>query len=213
MYPPPLAAALSGATPAQLAHWRRQPPVLEPTYRDGSRVYYSFADVVALRSLVYLREQEGLSLQAIRKAINNAKDLGKTEHLSEYKFVKMGNTIVLAHGPEAIDVLKKPGNHVVATLVDVFDRFNSNRTGEVLPLGQPVSGVSIHRDVCSGYPVVEGTRVRYDQVSSLIKDGVAPEEITEFYPSVSASGAVGAKAFADYVSERATRGPLEQAAG
>lgn len=213
MYPPDLAAALSGATPAQLSHWRRKPPVLEPTYREGMRVYYSFADVVALRSLVYLREQEGLSLQAIRKAINNAKGLGKNEHLSEYKFVKLGDTIVLAHGAEAIDVLKKPGNYVVATLFDVFDRFNSNRTGEVLPLRQPVSGVSIRSEVCSGYPVIEGTRVRYDQVSSLIVDGVAPEEIREFYPSVSASGAVGAKKFADYVSERASRGPLEQAAG
>lgn len=199
MYPPVLASALSGATLSQLAHWRRQPPLFEPEYRDSTRVFYSFRDVVALRSLVYLREAEGLSLQKIRRSIHNARRLGKEEHLSEYKFVAVGDTVVLVHGAEAIDILKKPGNHVVATLVDIFGRFESQRTGEVLPLKTPIRGVSIDADVCSGYPVVAGTRVRYDQVSSLITDGVPPEEIREFYPSVSADAARGAKEFADWV--------------
>jgi uncharacterized protein (DUF433 family) len=47
--------------------------------------------------------------------------------------------------------------------------------------------------------VIEGTRVPYDAVATLIQDGVDPRSISEFYPTVSARSAEGAVEFARYV--------------
>src|SRR5690606_38444220 len=70
-YPTHIAATLSGASLRQLAYWRRphgDGPLLAPELgTDGGRLLYSFRDVVALRTFVYLRES--LPLQRIRKAV------------------------------------------------------------------------------------------------------------------------------------------------
>ena len=46
---------------------------------------------------------------------------------------------------------------------------------------------------------MSGTRVAFDSVASLVRDGVGPTEIKGFYPSVSAAGARDATDFADEV--------------
>ncbi|AWS47893.1 DUF433 domain-containing protein [Streptosporangium sp. 'caverna'] len=198
MYRPVLAAALSGASIGQLSYWRRNPPVLEPEYRTSNKVLYSYRDVVALRSLAYLRQRNELSLQKIRVSIRNLRDLGKTEHLSEYRLVKSGNTVIVVDGDEAIDLLRKPGNSVLAELVHVFDAFEG-RVGHVLPFQRPLPGVAVDPEIRGGFPVVEGTRVGYDQIAGLMSDNVPAERIADFFPSVNAEAARAAQKFADYV--------------
>ncbi|GAA0915634.1 DUF433 domain-containing protein [Nonomuraea longicatena] len=48
-------------------------------------------------------------------------------------------------------------------------------------------------------PVIEGTRVPYDEIVALLRDGVPAERVAEYYPSVSAGAALDAADFADYV--------------
>ena len=124
MYGTVLAAALSGASVGQLRYWRRRPPVFAPEYQTPHKVLYSYRDVVALRWIVYLREKDVTSLQSIRRSIRNLRALGKIAHLSEYKLVRSGDTIVLVDGEEAIDLLRKPGNAMLAELVDIFGEFD-----------------------------------------------------------------------------------------
>lgn len=213
MYPITLAAALSGASVAQLRYWRRSPVLFTPEITIGNRSLYTFRDVIALRTVVHLRDQDGKSLQGIRRAIGTLRDLGETDHLSEYKLVSVGDTIVHAVDEQtATDLLKRPGNAVVAELVDVLGSFQGH-VAEVLPLRRPIRGIMINPDVRSGYPVIEDTRVAYDQVAGLLDDGVPEEEIAFFYPSVTAEAARGAREFARYVSQYETRGSDEQATG
>jgi len=73
---------------------------------------------------------------------------------------------------------------------------------EVLPLLRPVPGVAVDPEVRGGYPVVEGTRVPYDIVAGLVDDGLGPEEIAGFYPSVRSADVRGASEFAHYVNQR-----------
>lgn len=200
MYSTALAAALSGASVGQLRHWRRRPPVFSPEYSTPHKVLYSYRDVVALRSIVYLRENDVTSLQSIRKSIKNLRALGKSEHLSEYKLVRSGSTIILVDGAEAIDLLRRPGNTMLARMVDVFGEFDG-RVGRVLPFQQPVPGVVVDPEIRAGFPVVEGTRVGYDQVAGLMADDVPAEDIARFFPSVNAEGARAAQRFATYVSQ------------
>jgi len=57
-FTPVIAAALSGASTGQLTYWRSartSEPLLAPAHhRPRSRVSYSFRDVVALRTFVFI---------------------------------------------------------------------------------------------------------------------------------------------------------------
>lgn len=134
VYTAQMAAALSGATRRQLSHWRRDTgsgALLVPEISaEPPRVLYSFRDLLALRSCVFLRQN--VSLQKIRKAISNLRDLGEREHLSQYTLVSDGDTIVLVDGEDATDLVRKPGQRVLAVLSDVFEPF-AVREGVVVP--------------------------------------------------------------------------------
>jgi DNA-binding transcriptional MerR regulator len=65
-YEPRIASALSGATRSQLDYWRRQ-ELLVPEVSATRPVLFSFRDLIALRTFVYLREQR--PLQTIRRLL------------------------------------------------------------------------------------------------------------------------------------------------
>lgn len=162
---------------------------------------YSFTDVVALRTFVYLRSQ-AVPLQRVRKAVTALRALGATDHLSRYTLVASGGDVVWQVSSEdAVDLTGKSGQHVIAAMVDILGAFRNMQYQGVVPLYRPTPGVSVDPDVIGGYPVIEGTRVPYDVVAGLLDDGLPPENVRAFYPSVEAEAARGAVAFARYVDE------------
>jgi uncharacterized protein (DUF433 family) len=202
-YPPLIAAALSGASLRQLSYWRSarsaEAPLLAPEFSvPRSRVSYSFRDVVALRTFVYLRSRD-VPLQRVRRAVRSLREMGEGEHLSSYRLVAVGRDIVwrISTGV-AVDLTGEPGQHNIAEMVDILAAFlSSSRT--VVPLFSPEPGLAVDPEVRGGYPVIAGTRVPYDVVAGLLRDGVSPESIKDFYPSVNSTAAAGALAFAAYV--------------
>ncbi|HEY4458601.1 MAG TPA: DUF433 domain-containing protein [Pseudonocardiaceae bacterium] len=203
-YPSVVAAALSGASIRQLSYWRSSRsadgPLLSPTFH-GSRVGYSFQDVVALRTFVYLRAKD-VPLQRVRKAVQYLRQLGETEHLSSYKLLAVGKGVVwrISDGT-ALDLTNQPGNYVIAEMVDILAAFRNANDRVVVPLREPKPGLAVDPDVRGGFPVIEGTRVPYDMVSALVRDGVPPEDVADYYPSVSPEAAVGARDFDAYVDQ------------
>jgi uncharacterized protein (DUF433 family) len=200
-YEPKLAAALSGATLRQLSHWRSTAgasgPLLTPELSAARPILYSFRDVVALRACVRLREEA--SLQMIRRALNTLRDgLDEREHLSSYRLVADRDTIYLADPDHAVDLVRSTGNVVIHDLVDVLAPFY--RDGRHIPaLLTPRTYVSIDPAVRGGEPVIEGTRIPAAEVAALVRDGITPEQIGDFYPGVTAEAARDAVDFADYV--------------
>lgn len=204
-FPPVIAAALSGASLRQLSYWRSArttEPLLAPElHRPRSRVSYSFRDVVALRTFVYLRAQD-VPLQRVRKAVRNLRSMGEVEHLASYTLVALARDVVWVAADEvAVMLSKDPGQQVIAEMVDIFAAFRGMRSREVVPLRTPVAGVAVDPGVRGGYPVIEGTRVPYDAVAALLDDGIEPDDVAAFYPSVGADAARGAVAFARYVDQ------------
>ncbi len=203
-YKPVVAAALSGATLRQLSYWRSsrstEAPLLAPALHEPrSRVSYSFPDVVALRTFVYLRSRE-VPLQRVRKAVRSLRDMGATEHLSSYQLVAVGRDVVWRVSEEvAVDLTRRPGQQVIAQMVDILAAFRGLHDREVVPLYRPTPGVAVDPEIRGGYPVIAGTRVPYDMVAGLLEDGVSAEEVAGYYPAVSATAARGALAFARYV--------------
>jgi uncharacterized protein (DUF433 family) len=200
-YQPYLAAALSGATVRQLGHWRRgtssSGAVLIPEVSVRRPIMYSFRDLVALRTCVYLRKDS--SLQKVRRAIGNLRTMGELGHLSEYKLVSEGNSIFLVTSDSAIDLVEHPGQTVMAEMSDVLRPFLTRGDIEVPALFQLRTHIAVDPDVRSGYPVITGTRVPYENVAGLVADGIPPEDVQNYYPSVDAPAAEDALDFARYV--------------
>lgn len=199
-YAPHMAAALSGATVRQLAHWRRETQtgaVLIPEASARRPILYSFRDVVALRTCAFMRKDS--SLQRIRQAIGNLRDLGELEHLSGYKLVAAHGSIVLVTSDSAIDLVKQPGQFVMAEMSDVLRPFVTKSRIQVPALFHPRTHIEVDPEIRLGHPVIAGTRVPYESVAGLVADGVPVSSIEQYYPSVDAEAAQDALDFAVYV--------------
>jgi uncharacterized protein (DUF433 family)/DNA-binding transcriptional MerR regulator len=209
-YAPIMAAALSGATVPQLRHWRspRTGPLLAPEISAESRIIYSFRDLLALRTFVHLRQNA--SLQRIRKAVGSLRDLGEIQHLASYQLVSdaTGNIRLITGGDE-IELARRPGQVLLAAMAEVIGPFPI-RPGVVIPdLLKPRAHLSVDPETQGGFPVIAGTRVPYDAVASLMREDVAAEKISDYYPAVSAEAARDALDFALYVD---SYGPASRAA-
>jgi uncharacterized protein (DUF433 family) len=200
-----MAAALSGATVGQLRTWRQDRgngPILRPELAANPALY-SFRDVLALRAFAQLRQD--VSLQKIRKALANLKKIGEVDHLSSYSLVTDGDSIVLVGDDDhATDLVKRPGQRVIATMADILQEF-APRAGVVVPhLLHPKQHVSVDPGTQGGQPVITGTRIPFDVVAELMEDGIPPEKIADYYPGVTADAARDAAFFALYVDSYAT---------
>ena len=201
-YPTHVAAALSGASLRQLQYWRQRrngEPLLTPEVRAGGRVLYSFRDVMALRTFVYLREQ--LPLQRIRKAVSKLGELGDGAHLSAYRLYVSGSSIVWAESDDKlVDLVEMPGQYqLAAEMRDVVKPFTNLQGDEVVDLLRPRQRLAVDPGVRGGYPVVFDTRIPYDIIAGLVADGVSPAEVAYFYPPVDAGAAGDAFDFHRYV--------------
>jgi uncharacterized protein (DUF433 family) len=155
---------------------------------------------------VYLREST--SLQKIRRAVEELDNLSDPKHLSSYRLVATGNSIIWiepksthVEPQQYIDVLRQPGQRVIsAVMKQVLGSFITEDR-KVLPFPRPLPRIHSDPDILGGFPVVKGTRVPYDLVASLVRDGVSASEVRSFYPSVNTAGALDADRFALYVDQ------------
>lgn len=200
-YATTMAAALSGATTSQLRHWRddRTGPLLSPEIASAPRALYSFRDLLALRTFVHLRQHA--SLQKIRAAIGNLHALGESGHVAEYTLVSDSNgNVQLVTDKEAFDLGDRPGQRqLFMAMGDVIEPFPV-RGGVIIPhLLRPRQRLAVDPTVLGGAPAIQGTRVPYDAVAGLMRDGIPPESVADYYPAVSAEAARDALDFAGYV--------------
>jgi len=205
-FPIPITSVLSGATVRQLAYWRQRTraadPLLVPAGRRGGRYLYSWADVVALRSIVYLRQEK--SLPRIRRAVDILRQLESSEwtHLSRYSLIRTESSIVVKTPTgQLMDLEQRPGTVLEETLMaDVLASFATS-SGRVVPaLSHPCPRIAVDPGVLGGYPVIAGTRVPFDVVARLAEDDLDASEITAVYPSVDPAAIEEATEFARQVA-------------
>lgn len=201
----PIASVLSGASIGQLAYWRRPTEkaeaLLVPETKRAGRYLYSWADIVALRSIVYLREEK--SLPRIRRAVRQLRALeaDEWEHLSKYTLARTSESIYVRRPDgQILDLERAPGAILEETLMsDVLAPFEAK--GKVVPaLEHPREHLDVDPDILDGFPVISGSRVPFHIVASLAEDGADAAEITEVYPSVDPRGIPDAQDFAQQVA-------------
>lgn len=208
-FPVPIASVLSGASVDQLAYWRKPTrmalPLLVPETKRSGRYLYSWADVVALRSIVYLRQEK--SLPRIRRAVEllRALESDQWEHLARYTLIGTKQSILVrTPAGDLLDLEQQPATVVDEVLMaDVLDSF-STRDGRSVPaLRKPRPMLTVDPYVLAGYPVIAGTRVPFDVVAGFADEGVPAAEIIEMYPSVKPESVEDAQDFARQVAKAA----------
>ena len=189
-----LTSILTGATPYQLSSWRRR-KLLVPEAGPTRQIFYSFRDLVALRSMVFLRSNT--SLQRIDKAFGNLDLLDLTAHPSKYRFATNGKTIIVDPGDgTGIDLVQRPGQKDSFTFEEIMDAFKDFKQREVVDFRRPSQHVEVNFARLGGWPTVAGTRIPYNLVADLV-DGVTVRDVdvSNYFPSVSAEAARDVIAF------------------
>lgn len=189
-----LASTLTGASVDTLRRWRRQ-KLFVPELHASRPMLYSFRDVVALRSVCYLRSE--VSLQKIRKALANLSEQDLTQHLSEYRFATDGKTVVVWTEDGFIDLVKNPGQFHIVTLVEIYRPFRNQAEKPVVDFERPRLRIEIAPGRMGGFPTIIGTRIPYDTVARLQQGPkpVRPEDVKRFFPGVTKAAALDAADF------------------
>lgn len=197
-FPVDLASTLTGATVNTLRRWSRH-GLIQPEISAKRPMLYSFRDLVALRSVCYLRSE--VSLQMIRKAIAHLPEQEFTEHLSEYKFATDGVTVVVWTDDGFVDLVKNPGQFHFVTLAEIYRPFRNQAKKEVVDFERPRKRIEVTPGRLGGFPTIAGTRVPYDTIAQLQRgpNALKPEDVKRFYPGVSKAAAVDAADFAQEV--------------
>lgn len=166
-----------------------------PEIQEKNPAVYSFRDLVAIRTISFLRKD--ISLQKIRKAFANLDPLDLTEHPSEYKFGTDGTTIGVAdQDGRVIDLVRSPGQISLFTFEEVFSTFTNKRGIEVVDFLRPRAHLDVNPGRMGGWPTIDGSRVTYDTIADLVDgDSITVEDIPFYYPSVSAAAAEDAVSF------------------
>lgn len=193
-FPLNLTSRLTGATPSQLMRWRRSGLVV-PEVRPFRPPLYSFRDILAIRTISFLRAET--SAQRVSKAFASLDLFDLTDHPSRYLFGTDGKTIfVQMDDGSAMDLVGTPGKTQLFPFEDALGLFHNFKNQEVRPLEAPAEGISIQLRRMGGWPTIEGTRVPYDSIADLVDyQTVWPNDVEHYYPQVSATQAEQAIAF------------------
>ena len=145
--PTRVAAALTGATIGQLVYWRIgrgvYEPMLVPEYRAGKEWLYSFRDLIALRTVVYLRER--VSLQKIREATRTLERIGDADHLSKLRALRTRRQRRVGASRWRPRRSRRPTGQLraYAVMSDVFGPFRTDKGALVIPFREPFPHIEV----------------------------------------------------------------------
>lgn len=193
-FPDDLAATLTGTSKNQLYRWRRD-ALLVPEVQGSNPALYSFRDLVAIRTIAFLRSR--VSLQRVRRAFSNLDPLDFTDHPSAYRFGTDGKSIAVADEEgRAVDLTNFVGQVSVFSLEEVFAPFKNRQGHDVVDFRHPRPNLEVSGHRMGGWPTIRDTRITYDTVANLVADGsLKVEDVSYYYPQVSPTAVEDAVSF------------------
>lgn len=192
-FPVDLTAALTGASVNQLRRWSSQGLVV-PEVNPRRPMLYSFRDLVALRSVCFLRSE--ISLQKIKVAFSNLTEQELTDHPSTYRFATNGRTVVVWTEDRFLDLVENPGQFNLVTIEDVYRSFTNKADRVVVDFEHPRENLEVVAGRFGGWPTIRGTRVPFDAVANLVADDdITADEIQDYYPTVRPNAVADAVSF------------------
>jgi len=182
---------MTGLSKSRLRYWARtdffKPSFVEEGARFAYSRFYSFKDVVALRTLELLRVQNGVPLQHLRKVAAKLSHLQDSLWTQTELFVVKKEVYFVnpeTNKPEAVlsgqyvlpIQLKRVIDDTRAEIVQ-FSKRNDSTVGQL----------SKNRAVARNAWVVAGTRIPVASLKRLHDDGFSVQQIIDEYPDLTAA--------------------------
>jgi uncharacterized protein (DUF433 family) len=187
------AAALSGV-PKSTIHWWARHDVLVPTVSATKIMLWSYADLMGLRVIYWLRQRKTTtlgvevprtSMPAIRRALKELRafNVSLFDNDRPTILVDLHGTIHVKHGERVADL---EGQTVGEPLLDLIVPFTTAEGTRGPDLIAPRAELRIVPGKLSGSPHVVHTRLETRALAALATDGYDIPSIHRLYPYVSA---------------------------
>lgn len=183
------AAALSGVPKSTIHYWARE-GILVPAVSAEKVKLWSYADLISLRVIYWLRQKKGggsgfevpaTSMSVVRRALGELRLLDIPLFQEDRPSLLInGEGHVYLEGPHGLQTLQgQLANGELLNLIAPFDTAEGFRGPD---LSRPRPELRIVPGKLSGSPHVVGTRVETRALSSLTEDGFDEDGIVELYP-------------------------------
>jgi uncharacterized protein (DUF433 family) len=179
---------LTNLTVSRLRYWDRS-GFFKPSYaEDNPRLpysrFYSFKDVVALRTIEMLRVQNNVPLQHLRKVAE------KLAHLKDDLWTKttlyvVNRKVVFAHPDTGLPQEVVSGQYLLGIpLIQVISDTSADIDRMRQRSASQIGTVSRSKSISHNAWVIAGTRISVGAVQRLHEDGYSVDRIIDEYPDL-----------------------------
>lgn len=179
---------ITGLKKGRLRYWAKsnffKPSFVEENPRMPYSRFYSFRDIVALRTLEVLRVQNNVPLQHLRKVAEQLSHLDNDLWASTrlYAF----NRLVILVNPDTDapeEVLS--GQAVLSVVLEHMIEDTKSHLSKVRQRPpESIGKIEKHRSIVRNSWAVAGTRIAVNSIRRLAEDGYSVEQIIEEYPDL-----------------------------
>ena len=172
----------------RLRYWTKtgffSPSYVEDNPRLPNSRFYSFRDMVALRTLERLRVQNAVPLQHLRKVAENLSHL-KDELWTSTTLYVLNRRVVLANPEEGGPQEVVSGQYVLEIpLGEIIEETRENVAELRRRPSDSIGRIRQHRSIVRNAWSVAGTRIAVESIRRLHQDGYSVDRIIEEYPDL-----------------------------
>jgi uncharacterized protein (DUF433 family) len=186
------AAALSGVPKSTIHYWARRGHLV-PTVSAERVKLWSYTDLLALRTIYWLRQpkrtHEGhaipaSTMPAVRRALQALRELDLCLFEGDRPLVVVDRSGEVLLDPQGGTLQTAGGQLVERELLDVVAPFESAEGLNGPDLTSPRAHLRIVPQKLAGSPHVDGTRIETRVLAALADRGYEAVQIAAFYPAV-----------------------------
>lgn len=189
-YEAPRAAALAGVPVSTIYDWARK-GVVTPSVSAEREKLWSYADLMALRIVYWLRHPKGVDVAVpaspmpeVRRALARLDDMGldiwaNDESRPSPLLVDRTARIYIAAADDLVDA---HGQQVLGDCLDLLAPFGDGSAFRGPDLRRPRPLLRIVPGKCAGEPHLSGTRLTTQTVAALIERGYDIDGVHRLYP-------------------------------
>ena len=180
------AAKLSGVSINQLRRWDAM-NFFQPAFGVRQKGVpfgriYSFRDIVSLRVLNVLRNDERIPLRHLREVSTKLSHLGDTRWTATTLFV-FGKKVVISDGPRRKREVVS-GQHVLDIPLKVVIANMRRAVAEMNQRERKSGSISRTRYIAQNEPVISGTRILVSSIQDFASVGYSHNQILREYPDL-----------------------------
>ncbi len=182
------AARVTGLSKRQLRYWATtdffKPSFVEDNPRLPNSRFYSFKDMVALRTLERLRVQNNVPLQHLRKVAENLSHL-KDELWTATTLYVLNRRVILVNSETGQPEEVVSGQFVLGIpLSDIISETKDNVAALRRRSPESIGKLRRHRSIVRNAWSVSGTRITVGSIRRLHEDGYSVDRIIAEYPDL-----------------------------